>query len=309
MNASKGQITPNLWFTDEAKDAAERYVSIFSNSRVTGETRYNPPSAEASGRPEGSVMSVEFELEGQPFVALNGGSTIEFNPAISFLVNCPTEQEVDDLWAKLTPGGEELMPLGSYPFSDRYGWTEDSFGVSWQVIHADCISERTIVPCLMFVGDRCGLAEEAMAFYTSVFDRAAVTDLFRYGPDQEPNEEGTVMFGDFTLRGQHFAAMDSAEEHDFDFNEAVSFIVDCGDQSEVDEYWDNLTANGGEEGRCGWLMDRYGVSWQVVPSILPALLNEPDPEGVRRVTQSLLSMNKIEIEPLQSAAESSASPP
>ncbi|WP_117594040.1 VOC family protein [Haloprofundus halophilus] len=295
------KITPNLWFGGDAEEAVNRYTNIFDDSSVGAISRYDEMSAEASGRPEGSILTIEFELEGQSFLALNGSPRFEFTPAISFVVNCPTREEVDELWAELSGGGEPLMPLDSYPFSDRYGWTEDAYGVSWQVIHADDVPDRTIVPSLMFVGERCGQAEDAMAFYASVFDDAGVNDVARYGPDQPPDEEGTVMFADFTLCDQHFAAMDSAQDHDFGFTEAISFLVDCSDQDEVDYYWDELAANGGEEGRCGWLKDRYGVSWQVVPSVLTELQRDEDVERAGRVTEAMLGMQKLDIETLEEA--------
>lgn len=294
-------ITPNLWFDGNAEEAVERYTRIFDDSSVGAIERYDEASAAAAGRPEGSVMTVAFELEGQSFVALNGGPQFEFTPAISFIVNCSTREEVDDLWAELSDGGETLMPLDAYPFSDRYGWLEDAYGVSWQVVFADDAPERTIVPSLLFVGDRCGQAEAAMAFYTSVFDEAEVTEVVRYGPDQEPDEEGTVMYAEFTLAGQRFAAMDSAQTHEFDFTEAISFIVDCADQEAVDYYWEAFTENGGQEGQCGWLTDRYGVSWQIVPSVLNELLQDEDAERAGRVMEKLLEMRKLDVATLESA--------
>lgn len=295
------KITPNLWFDGDAEEAVNRYTNIFDDSSIGIISRYDEASAEASGRPEGSILTIEFELEGQSFLALNGGPQFEFTPAISFIVNCPTTEEVDELWTALSAGGETLISLDSYPFSDRYGWTEDVYGVSWQLLFADDIPERKIVPSLMFVGERCGQAEDAMAFYTSVFDDAEVNDVARYGPNQPPDEEGTVMFADFTLCDQHFAAMDSAQDHDFDFTESVSLLVDCSNQDEVDYYWGELTADGGEEGQCGWLRDRYGVSWQVVPSVLTELQRDGDTEKAGRVTEAMLEMQKLDIEALEEA--------
>ena len=295
------KITPNLWFDGDAEEAVARYTDVFDDSAVGPVTRYDEASADASGRLAGSAMTVPFELEGQSFLALNGGPQFPFTPAISFIVNCPTTEEVDELWAALSDGGEELMPLDAYPFSDRYGWIQDEYGVSWQLMFADDAPERGIVPSLLFVGDRCGKAEEAVDFYTSVFADSEVGDVARYGPDQGPDEEGTVMFADFRLEGQRFAAMDSAMDHGFDFSEAISFVVDCRDQEEVDYYWDELTADGGEEGQCGWLTDPYGVSWQIVPTVLSDLLGGEDAEGSRRVTEALLGMGKLDVATLEGA--------
>lgn len=293
------RITPHLWFDDEAEAAVDRYTSIFDDSAIGDISRYDETVSEATGREAGSVMTVEFELEGQQFLALNGGPQFSFTPAISFIVNCPTIDEVDDLWAQLSDGSP-LMPLDSYPFSERYGWTEDEYGLSWQLIYADYIPERKIVPSLMFVGDVVGQAEEAMEFYTSVFDDAEVNDVARYGPDQAPDEEGTVMFADFTLAGQHFAAMDSARDHDYTFNEAVSLAINCETQGEVDDYWEQLSAVPEAE-RCGWLKDRYGVSWQVVPTILGELMGDEDRERAGRVADAMLQMKKLDIPTLEAA--------
>jgi len=118
------RITPFLWFDDKAEEAAKFYVSIFKDSRIGTITRYDEEGAKAAGRPKGSVMTVRFELDGQPFTALNGGPHFQFSGAISFVVNCDTQEEVDHFWEKLSAGGREI----------QCGWLTDKFGVSWQVV-------------------------------------------------------------------------------------------------------------------------------------------------------------------------------
>jgi predicted 3-demethylubiquinone-9 3-methyltransferase (glyoxalase superfamily) len=120
------KIISFLWFDDNAEEAANYYVSIFRNSRIVNIARYGEAGAKASGRAKGSVMTVAFVLEGQPFVALNGGPEFTFSPAISFVVNCKTQKEIDDLWKKLSHGGEEV----------ECGWLKDKYGVSWQIVPA-----------------------------------------------------------------------------------------------------------------------------------------------------------------------------
>lgn len=301
MTRRSQAITPTLWFDQDAEDAATYYVSVFERSSLGDATTYTEAAAAVSGQEPGSVMTVSFELEGYTFVALNGGPPFEFTPAISFIVNCPTTDAVDHLWAVLSEDGRALMPLDDYPFSDRYGWLEDRYGVSWQLMYTDEVSERTIVPSLMFVGENCGRAEAAIDFYTAVFDQAAVGDIARYGADQHPDEEGTVMYADFTLAGQRFAAMDSAQKHDFTFTAAISFIVDCADQDVVDYYWERLSADPAAE-QCGWLKDEYGVSWQIVPTVFPELLRDEDSENAGRVMEAVLEMQKLEISTLEEAA-------
>jgi len=118
------RITPFLWFDDQAEEAARFYVSIFKDSRITSVVRYDDAAAKASGRPKGSVMTVAFELDGQPFTALNGGPHFKFTEAISLVVNCETQEEVDHFWKNLSAGGQEV----------QCGWLKDRFGVSWQVV-------------------------------------------------------------------------------------------------------------------------------------------------------------------------------
>ena len=302
---SEQKITPNLWFDDQAAEAAEFYVSIFDNTKLGTISRYDAAAAEAAGQPEGSVLTVDFELDGQEFVALNGGPAFSFNPSISFIVNCSTETEINELWEPLSEGGEVLMPLDSYPFSDRYGWTQDRYGVSWQLILADPDGEwrPKFTPSMMFVGNECGNAEAAMDFYTTVFTDTTIGQVARHGPDRDPDEEGTIMYADFQLEERWFAAADSAQNHDFTFNEAISFIIHCETQQEVDHYWETLTADGGTEGECGWLTDKYGVSWQIVPTVVPEMLRDEDDAKAHRVMEAMLEMKKIDISGLKQAAK------
>lgn len=153
----------------------------------------------------------------------------------------------------------------------------------------------------MFVGSVSGQAENALNLYTSLFDNSDVPFLTRYGKDAEPEQEGTVQYASFSLEGQEFGAMDSALEHNFSFNEAVSFIVNCQDQEEVDYFWENLTANGGEESMCGWLKDPFGVSWQIIPRRLYELIGSEDQEKSGRATEAMLQMKKIDIASLEEA--------
>jgi predicted 3-demethylubiquinone-9 3-methyltransferase (glyoxalase superfamily) len=291
------KITPFLWFDDQAEEATSFYTSIFRNSKIVNVSRYGEAGGEVSGRPEGSVMTVAFQLDGQEFIALNGGPEFNFTPAISFFTACETEEEIDELWGKLSDGGEILMPLQGYPFSDKFGWVSDRFGVSWQLNLAS--STQKITPFLMFVGEQGGKAEEALRFYVSLFKNSSINTIQRYGPGGE-EPEGTVMHATFSLDGQGFMAMDSGREHAFTFTEAISFFVNCETQQEVDELWERFTADG-EEGPCGWLKDRYGVSWQIVPAILGEMLNDADPEKSRRVTEAMLQMKKIDIQALRQA--------
>ncbi len=299
----KQKIIPHLWFASEAEAAAALYTSIFPSSRIGHVARYGQAGFEIHGQKEGTVMTIEFELAGQAFMALNGGPAYTINPSVSFLVACDTKDEVDTLWSALSPGGSALMELGSYPFSERYVWVVDRFGVSWQLMYngGQPITQK-ITPTMMFVGDVCGRAEEAVNFYASVFRDASVGDMLRYGEGEAPDGPGTIKYIGFTLLGQQFAAMDSAHAHKFGFNEAVSLIVMCDDQTEVDYYWDKLKDGGDEAAQqCGWLKDKFGFSWQVIPQELNALMSSPDREKTERVMTEFLKMKKLDIAVLQRA--------
>jgi predicted 3-demethylubiquinone-9 3-methyltransferase (glyoxalase superfamily) len=289
------KITPHLWFDKQAKEAAELYMSVIPGSRITRvNTLHNTPS--------GDCDLVWFELSGQPFVAISAGPLFKFNPSLSFNVRRNTKEEVDAMWDKLSEGGKVLMPLGAYPFSERYGWAEDRYGLSWQVMYSGGgeITQR-ITPVLMFVGKVCGKAEEAVNFYASVFSAPPPMVLARYGKGAEPNQEGTVQYAHFTLLGQEFGAMDSALQHNFAFNEAISFIVPCDNQEEIDVLWEKLSADPRAE-QCGWLKDKYGLSWQIAPTILNELMASPDQKQVARVTEAFLKMKKFDIAELQRAS-------
>ena len=153
---------------------------------------------------------------------------------------------------------------------------------------------QKITPCLWFDTE----GEDAATFYTSVFANSRIVDVARYG-SAGPRPEGTVMTVSFELDGQKFVALNGGPE--FTFDEALSFQVSCETQEEVDAFWSKLTEDG-EEGPCGWLKDRFGVSWQIVPTVLSELLADPDAEKSQRVMQAMLKMKKIEIEPLELAA-------
>lgn len=295
------KIIPNLWFDTQAEEAAKFYTAIFKNSKIGRITRYGKAGHEIHGMSEGTVMTVEFQLDGQEFVALNGGPQYTFTPAISFFVNCETREEVDELWENLSEDGIVLMELGRYPFSEKFGWVMDKYGLSWQLNLGSRMQK--ITPLLMFVGEQHGKAEEAMNYYISLFKNSSIDKSERYGKGED-EPEGTVKHATFTLDGQEFMAMDSNREHPFTFSEAISLSVNCETQEEVDYYWEKLSAGGDEKAQvCGWLKDKYGVSWQIVPAVLTVMVSDPDPEKSERVMKALLQMKKIDIKTLKKVYE------
>ena len=281
------KIIPNLWFEGNADEAVDFYTAIFPDGQVISRTYY--PKSQAEGLADfqldlaGKVLTVEFELGRQSFVAINAGPEFKFNPTISFMVNFdPSKDEkarehLDELWRHLSEGGEELMALDAYPFSQRYGWVQDRYGLTWQLILTDPEGEPRpfIIPSLLFTGDKTNLAEQAIRYYVSVFEGAKVGNLAYYTEAVGPAKAGSLMFGEFTLEGQWFAAMDSAVDDDSKFNEAVSFSVNCKDQAEIDYFWEKLSKDPTFE-QCGWCKDDFGLSWQIVPDNINELMDRPD---------------------------------
>lgn len=292
------RVTPCLWFDDRAEEAASFYTTLFRNGRVTSTTYYTADTP--SEKPIGSVLTVTFTLDDLEFTALNGGSIFTPNPSISFFVSRESKVEIDELWAALSDGGQILMPLQAYPFSEYYGWVQDRFGVSWQLILPSPEGEKrpSIVPSFLFVGEVCGRAAAAIEHYTSIFPNSQKGLAVPYGPNEMQENEEHLMYADFALDGQWFAAMDSGLGHKFAFGEGISLAVNCETQDEIDYYWEKLSAVPEAE-VCGWLKDAFGVSWQIVPTELGEILNGPDTERAKRVMEAMLQMKKIDLEALK----------
>ena len=303
------KITPHLWFDNNAEEAMNYYVSVFPNSKIINLTIYPEGSTEEHLKGmEGKVLNGQFELDGFQFQCLDGGPMFQFNPSVSFFVNCTTKDQVDTIWGKLSADGNVLMELGEYPFSAYYGWIQDTFGVSWQIIQSKPEGgiRPYILPSLMFIGKNTGKAKDAMEYYVSIFPDSQVGTVSNYPEGAAPDPDSKVAYEDFTLANQSFAAMDSGTQHDFNFNEAISLIVDCQDQAEIDHFWEKLSANPEAE-QCGWCKDKFGVSWQIVPRQLGELLSNPDKNARDRVMHAMLQMKKIDIAALQAAANGSES--
>ena len=275
----KNQIIPCLWFNNNAREAAIFYRAVFLG---------------ASSREENPFV-VSFLVAGQKFIFLNAPSQCRFNSAISLFVICETRDEIDQAWQMLADAGKVLMPLDKYPWSEWYGWVEDKYGLNWQLMLGKMTDTgQKFTPLLMFTGEQAGKAEDAMNFYMSDFGDSKIQGISRYEKG-EGNDVGKIKHAQFNLGKQLFMAMDSSMPHNVSFNESVSFVVECDTQEEIDYYWDKLT-DGGQESMCGWLKDKYGVSWQVTPAILPKLLG--DPSKAEKVTNVFMKMKKFNIREL-----------
>lgn len=282
------KITPCLWFDHGAEEAAKFYASIFENSKITRISNYTESGAQASGMKKDSVMFVEFELAGCPFQAINGGSYFKFNKAMSFAVNCKSEDEINTLWNKLSQGGETVWKLQKYPWSEKYGWCVDKYGVSWQLIINKEFKDK-IRPAFLFGGNLIGKGEEAINYYTSKFDNSKVLDL-------QKDPETKNIYAVFTLENQEFVLMEGPTEDTL--TQSISLSVNCKNQEEVDYFW-KLSANG--DGQCGWVTDKFGMPWQIVPAELEKLIYDADPVKSEHVLQAMYKMKKLDIAQLKAA--------
>ena len=276
------KIVPNLWFNHNAEEAITFYTSVFPEARIVNTMRYPTEVPDFQKEMAGQVLGIEFELCGQPFAAINAGPEFSFTPATSFFVGFDPSQDpqarehLDELWASLADGGQVLMPLQAYDFSPHYGWVQDRYGLSWQLMLGDPEGDwrPMIVPCLLFGHTVQNRAGEALEFYASVFPDSRIGLLVHYPEATGPAAAGSVMYGDVRLSDTWIAAMDSAVPQEFTFNEAVSFSVACVDQAEIDRYWEQLS-HVPEAEQCGWCKDQFGVSWQIVPADMGELMARP----------------------------------
>lgn len=287
-------IIPHLWFDKEAVEAANLYVSLFENSKIIN-------IATITDTPSGDTELVDFELANLRFSAISAGPYFKLNPSISLMVACSTPEEVDRLHTELSYNGTELMPLGDYPFSKRYAWVQDRFGVNWQLMLDPNFKEhQRIRPNLLFSGKVCGKAEDAINYYTSVFENSNKGFINYYAPGEATDARAKVNYAEVNILGTQLVAMDHGFGEDFTFNEAFSFVVMCDNQEEIDKYWDKLSFVPEAE-QCGWLKDKYGLSWQVVPANMNEMLQKGTKEEIDRITKAFLKMKKFDLAELEKA--------
>lgn len=280
----KKQITPCIWYNNQAKEAASLYCSVFEKSKITAESPY----------------VTEIEASGQKIILLDGGPQYKPNASISFYYNCENEKELELIWNAFAREGKVMMPLDKYPWSDRYGWISDKFGVSWQLaLGKTGAAGQKITPSLLFTGEEYGRADEAIQLYSSIFENVEVDGILRFGANEAPDVEGKVKHAQIAIDGQVFMIAESAGQHNFTFSEGVSFTVYCETQEEIDHYWYKLTENG-EESMCGWLKDKFGVSWQIIPTMLGKIMSDPAKAG--KAAQAFMSMRKLNIEQIVEAS-------
>lgn len=289
------KIIPHLWFDKEAVEAAKLYVSLFEDSKIININTI-------PDTPSGDTELVDFQLANFEFSAISAGPYFKLNPSISLMVSCGTPEEVDRLHAELAKNGTELMPLDEYPFSKRYAWVQDRFGVNWQLMLDSSIQEhkQKIRPTFLFSGEACGKAEEAIDYYASVFENSSKGFINYYGAGEAMDAMAKINYAELNILGTELIAMDHGYGADFTFNEAFSFMVMCDNQEEIDRYWDKLSFVPEAE-RCGWVKDQFGVSWQIVPSNMNEIMGKGTEEEIKRITEAFLKMKKFDIAELEKA--------
>jgi len=280
-------IFPCLWYDGDAKESADFYCKIF-NGKITADT----------------PMVLNIELFGQKLMLLNGGPHFEKNASVSLMVMCETEEEVQKYWDQLEDGGIVLMALDSYPWSKKYGWIRDKFGVTWQLYLGEKKSEQRIIPTLMFIHQNNGRTMEAMELYTEIFPNSKIESVLKYGDgvgDESHEVPENVQHAHFQINDYSLFCMDNSYDHKFDFNEGISMVIMTENQEETDHLWNSLTADGGRESMCGWLKDKFGMSWQIVPKRLIELMSDSDQMKAQKVVQAMMKMQKIVIKDLEEA--------
>jgi predicted 3-demethylubiquinone-9 3-methyltransferase (glyoxalase superfamily) len=280
----KEKNTPCLWYDGQAKEAAALYCSVFANAKITGQ----------------SPIVTAIDINGQNFTLLDGGPMYQPNPSISFYYICEDEKELDRIWNAFTKEGTVMMGLDKYPWSEKYGWVADKFGISWQ-LSLGKLSDvgQKITPCFLFAGKQYGRVDEAIEHYSSLFKDFIVDGVLRYGANEAPDEEGKVKHAQVGFNGQKFMLMESAHQHNFTFSEGISLTIHCSTQEEIDYYWERLTESG-TESMCGWLKDKFGVSWQIIPIVLNTIMSDPAKAG--KAAKAFMSMRKLNIEQIVQAS-------
>lgn len=281
----------NLWYDKEADEAVELYTSVFKNSEILhrhnlGET----PSGE-------ETIMYDFRLENVWFTAINGGPQFKLNPSISIMYLCESRELLEQIYRELSVDGEDLMPLDTYDFSEYYVWFQDKYGLNWQLmLMEEFDGDGRMSINLLFADELCGLSEDALHFYNEVFEESEIGLLSRYPEGMEGiDPRAKLNYSELILDDIMLVLSDHGVGGDFKFNEAFSLGLLCGTQEEIDYYW-NALSNVPEAEECGWLKDKFGVSWQIAPCDLNTWLTTGSEASKERVKEVMLNAKKFVIE-------------
>lgn len=295
---SMQKILPSFWHDFTAESAVVLYQEAFPRASVVRTIRYPTQGLPVFQRGfAGRIMAIDLEIDGFQIQLLNAGDAFRPNPSLSLMVvfdpskNTHAINELHHAWEVLAKDGRVLMALDTYPFSPLYGWVEDAFGTSWQLIVPDPdqqVERPAIMPSLMFGHTQQGKARTALTLYTEVFDDAQIGTLVPINEFVESTSIGDVIFSEFMLGDQWFVAMDASTATGFTFSPGASLLVRCSCQEEIDQLWDGLSAQPGAE-QGGWCRDEFGFSWQIVPDTLADQISRPERYA------ALIKMKKISI--------------
>ncbi|MGL4759339.1 MAG: VOC family protein [Patescibacteria group bacterium] len=279
----------HLWFDTEAKNAADFYLSVFSsNASIINKSIINSNS-------NNEYDFFEMKIHNQELILISAGPFFKKNSSISMFVNYSTEEELREIYNKLSEGSKILMELGKYDFSPLYSWIEDKYGVSWQLIYDPQNQYNQVIePCFLFTNEACGKAKEAMELYTKALPNSSIKTLVNYPQGVEGQSTNNLMYGVLDLNGYTLIFMDSSLEHDFNFNEGVSVLLNVENQTEFDNCYKYLS-DAIESEQCGWVKDKYGISWQIQPIQLVDIMRSSNVESKNKVIQKILTMKRLEI--------------
>lgn len=270
---SDTNVFPCIWMKEGAKEAMNFYVNIFDNSAIS----YL------------NDIVCYGKLEGSSIMYLNSNPDYNPNTSISIMILSNEKEKITRYYNKLKEDGEELMPLGKYEWSEWYVWIKDKYGLHWQLYTGDGSMEIThpFAPTIMYGEKQQGKCKEAIDLFSKVFPDFKSDGVMEY---PEGPMKGQVMHSQFWLNKNIMMAMDSGVEQVQSFNETISLVIECKDQKSIDHYWESLIENGGESSKCGWLKDKFGMSWQVAPYNVDELLFE---SGNPKAFENMLKMEKI----------------
>ncbi|AZA14540.1 VOC family protein [Corynebacterium choanae] len=280
MTAAAQCIVPTIWCNGNADEVAAQYRDVFGDVEIIDHQRYPEEGLLDFQQPfAGKTLTIELAIRGFRLLLINADDTFTPNPTISLMVSNPDRAATQQLYAGLAADGFVMMPLQEYDFNPYYCWVEDKFGVSWQLFtHEEPVDLPAIYPSIMFCGAAQNRAAEALTHYTEVFSGEILNKVTYQDMGQGDNGVITgdsVVFATFTLEGQLFGAMDSAVEQPFHFGGGVALMVNADDQTAINHYFHALSADPAAE-RCGWLRDKFGLAWQVVPSNLSEFMQRPN---------------------------------
>ncbi|MFU2181304.1 VOC family protein [Streptococcus hyovaginalis] len=281
-------LIPHLWYDTEAREAVERYTSLFPDSGLDW-------SYTITDTPSGDAEMIHFHLGDTTMAAISAGPYFQLNESISLMIDLSSKEELNRIYKGLMDGGRELMPLDEYDFSPYYAWVEDKYGLSWQLSYNPEITESFRVSfCLLFSEDQVGLAENALKTYQECFVGSYVERISYYQSGEALLEEAKINYSQLRIGNQDLILMDHGYGGENSFNEAFSFMLLVDTQEEADAYYEHLSAVPEAE-ICGWTKDTYSVSWQIVPRMMMASQLTSSQEKMQTLNQAILKMKRLDI--------------